>query len=265
VNFELPGPDVLSLVSEADALTAMTILVEGMGDMRGFFEAGGEVSVSGGLLRAPGISIRVTLITGQVPSAAGVGALVDTRTFRARLARLVDAAMVGDEGDSLLWVVADLRSEERRGKILSPVVQMIRPGIVALASALTSSESEAMAEAAAGLVGLGPGLTPAGDDLLCGLMLGRAYGARVPGGPGPDHGLNRAVLQAASSRTHILSRVMLERASRGVTTVGLDRLLRSLVEKQPPCPVEEADRAVLGLGATSGRDFLSGVALAWLR
>ena len=62
-------------------------------------------------------------------------------------------------------------------------------------------------------------------------MLARAYGACVPGGTGPVPELNQAALRVASSRTHLLSRTMLDRAARGITTVGLDRLLRSLVER----------------------------------
>lgn len=288
VNIELPGPDVLSVVCERDALTAMTILVEGIGDMREHFEVGGEVSVSGGLLQALGISIRVTQAPELVPSAAGVGRTANDRTCRDRLARLIDLAMEGEGGDSLLGAVAGLASEgrppwrplsapadteagpsdrnsgeERSGEDPDPVVRMIRPRIEALASALASGRVEDITGTASGLVGLGAGLTPAGDDLLCGLMLAQAYGARLPGGPGPVPALNQAVLEAASSRTHLLSRVMLARASRGITTVGLDRLLRSLVEKEPPGPVEEAARAVIELGATSGRDFLAGVVLAW--
>ena len=288
VNIEIPGPRVFSLVRQRDALTAMTILVEGIGDMREHFEVGCEVSVSGGLLLAPGISIRVKQAPEPVPSAAGVGPPADDRTCRTRLARLIDLAMDGDGGDSLLGPVAGLASEGRppwhllsapadtevgppdrhsgkgrSGKDLDPVARMIRPRIEALAGALASGRVEDLAEAASGLVGLGPGLTPAGDDLLCGLMLAQAYGARVPDGPGPVPELNHAVLEAAFSRTHLLSRVMLERAASGITTVGLDRLLCSLVEIDPPCPVEAAARAVIELGATSGRDFLAGVVLAW--
>jgi len=263
VNIELPGPDVLSLVSERNALTVMTILVEGLRDMREHFEVGSEVSISGGLVHAPGISIQVRPSHASIPSAAGVGQTARARVCRDRLARIIVLAMDGDGGDSLLGLIADLQGEGRRVKDLDPIARMIRPRIEVLTGALASGEIEHMAKAEAGLVGLGQGLTPSGDDLLCGLMLAQAYGVRVPGGPRPVPEVNHAVIKAAASQTHLLSRVMLERAARGVTTVGLDRLLRSLVEKEPPGLVETAARAVLDLGATSGRDFLAGVVLAW--
>ena len=109
-------------------------------------------------------------------------------------------------------------------------------------------------EGVAWLAGLGGGLTPAGDDFLCGVMLA-AWLAH----PDPDE-FCLEVVQVAVPRTTLLSAVFLRAAGRGECSAAWHGLLAGL--SQPPTgvsgEVEAALFAVLSRGATSGADALAG-------
>jgi hypothetical protein len=76
------------------------------------------------------------------------------------------------------------------------------------------------AHAAAGLVGRGGGLTPAGDDVLAGFLVAAyAYGLTVPGG------VQAVVVDPA---TTTLSAALLRHAARGESIPQLTRLLEAL-------------------------------------
>jgi hypothetical protein len=109
------------------------------------------------------------------------------------------------------------------------------------------------------LAGLGGGLTPAGDDFLCGVMLW-AWLAH----PGPLS-FCRLLLEVASGRTTALSAAFLRAAARGECSAAWHRLLAALAGWQRGQPeaaalerLELAVRHVLSFGNTSGGDTLAG-------
>ena len=264
VNVELPGPEVLSLVVDRDALTVMGVLVdEGFGDLRAHFEAGQPVRVEAGMLETPAVSIRLNQAPWPFPSAEGIGRPAALETCRQRVARLLETCRGLELEGSLLGAFARIRRRSPLDKEVDPLSRTMEISLNRLADAIDDGDPVILAPAAASMVGLGPGLTPAGDDLLCGLLLAQAYGARVSGGPEANPEMTALVLEAACNMTHLLSRVMLERAARGVTTVGVDRLLCAIVAEDPPCPVDLAAPPVIEIGATSGLDLIAGIVLAW--
>jgi hypothetical protein len=103
------------------------------------------------------------------------------------------------------------------------------------------------AHEAADLLGRGDGLTPAGDDLLCGwLAVHRAAGRATPEVD--------AAVRARLHRTTLLSATLLECALAGEAVPQVRAWLRAL-----RTPAERsAARAVLDIGHTSGRALLHG-------
>ena len=104
------------------------------------------------------------------------------------------------------------------------------------------------------LLGLGPGLTPSGDDLLCGAMIAlHAIGAIDAGGD-----LHAAIAAVAPSATSPLSAAFLRAAAEGCGSAGLHDILISLIKNEPI----ESDIDVLArIGHTSGWDALAGAAV----
>ncbi|MFC4063216.1 DUF2877 domain-containing protein [Planomonospora corallina] len=113
--------------------------------------------------------------------------------------------------------------------------------------------------AAEQLIGLGPGLTPSGDDMLAGLLVALRH-------LGTAAGVERAVWLAdwlaaavtfdARGRTTPISATLLHCAARGQTSGEVLAVLRGLAGRQP---LEPALARLLGLGHTSGADLAWGL------
>ncbi|MEV0698090.1 DUF2877 domain-containing protein [Saccharopolyspora sp. NPDC050389] len=137
----------------------------------------------------------------------------------------------------------------------------------ALVTAIRRRDAPAVAAAATSLLGLGPGLTPAGDDFLTGMALLAAQPRSRLSWITPVIG---RVLDDDPERTTLLSRTTLREALRGRARQCLLELLHVLLAPDPrgdgQLEVQLRIHAtpVLGIGHTSGTDILSGL-LAGLR
>lgn len=111
-------------------------------------------------------------------------------------------------------------------------------------AALRRNDVTAALRAAQRMIGFGPGLTPAGDDLLCGLMagltlLGHPQAARVGAG----------VLSLAPGRTTDLSLALLRHATLGQVDSELGSVIQALAGAGP---LRIALERLLAVGHTSG-------------
>jgi hypothetical protein len=134
--------------------------------------------------------------------------------------------------------------------------------IAALPDAILLGDAEAMGRQTHGLLGLGPGLTPSGDDVLCGLLsglsvLGERAPVHIPRCASTRMALARAAL-AAADRTTALSRTLLRWAAQGVAAEPLLAVLSTLGSDGS---LEGLD-ALLATGHSSGSDMLTGALLA---
>lgn len=105
---------------------------------------------------------------------------------------------------------------------------------------------------AAALVGAGPGLTPAGDDVLAGALVA-AHAVCDPRLGGWQDATRRAM---AARTTTAVSRGMLHAALEGYATPELADYLLALCTRRPTGPARER---LLGLGSSSGAALLAGV------
>ena len=135
-------------------------------------------------------------------------------------------------------------------------------GIEGLLEALQRGHRSGIAENAALLAGLGPGLTPACDDYLMGLMAGlrvwpSAYGLS------PQEAC-RLILQATEGRTTLLSSAHLHSAAEGWLGQDWHQLLAELVGGEA-IGIQRAAQRILSSGATSGAAALAGFLSPYLR
>jgi len=121
-----------------------------------------------------------------------------------------------------------------------------------LEAAYARGADEALVAAAAALAGWGPGLTPAGDDFLAGLLLAlwaqRGEAARP---------VCTAIAAAAIPQTTRLSGAFLQAAAEGLADQRWHVLLHALTGASAAA-IEAAAQAVLAFGATSGPAMLTG-------
>jgi hypothetical protein len=126
--------------------------------------------------------------------------------------------------------------------------------LAALRGAVRRADLEAALRTAGRLVGLGPGLTPAGDDVMAGtvaglVLLGHPAAQRFAAG----------VYALAGGRTTELSRALLRHAACGRVSAEYAAVLHGLVGERP---LGRAIEGLLATGSTSGRAMALGMCTA---
>lgn len=128
--------------------------------------------------------------------------------------------------------------------------------------ALGARDGDALVRAALPLLGLGPGLTPSGDDCLCGLlgtavMLARGRGEE----PSWLLGAGRTLSRVARRLTSTLSATYLAHACVGEVTEPVYKAADAVLNAGAET-LEDAVAPLLALGASSGYDTLLGICVA---
>ncbi|MGI9493208.1 MAG: DUF2877 domain-containing protein [Geminicoccaceae bacterium] len=112
------------------------------------------------------------------------------------------------------------------------------------------------------LLGLGPGLTPSGDDLIAGLLIGCRYIGRDAGALD----LWRTLEREAKTRTTPISMAHLSAAGQGMGAAPFHDLIDALIENRT-VHITEALDAVARIGHSSGLDAVGGLLIlldAWI-
>ncbi|CCG03289.1 DUF2877 domain-containing protein [Blastococcus saxobsidens] len=126
--------------------------------------------------------------------------------------------------------------------------------LAALRGAVRRADLEAALRTATRLIGLGPGLTPAGDDVMAGTIAGLV----LLGHPAAER-FAAGVCSLAAGRTTELSRALLRHASAGRVSGEYAGVLQGLVGERPLAPAIER---LLATGSTSGRAMALGLSTA---
>ena len=195
---------------------------------------------------------RYALLTGMAARTRGAVLHIDESRLELRFDRVAAwrAQLPEYPGDD-----ARLRSNLAAVQARLGADALLEPSSRAIADALHRRDIEGVRTHARALLGLGPGLTPSGDDFLVGLF------AVLNLANGPGHrlrGICDEVVADAEARTHAISVAALREAARGRVRERIQVLLRELVGGRPQ-PLLEALTRVLAIGATSGRDIVAGI------
>ncbi|MEN9539748.1 MAG: hypothetical protein RLZZ126_1983 [Pseudomonadota bacterium] len=139
-----------------------------------------------------------------------------------------------------------------------------RGRLVTLQAALRSADLAAIAAASIALLGLGPGLTPSGDDLVGGvwfalrlLIQPQAHAALAK----PFDAARESILDAAATRTNRISAALLQDTLDGASYRVLHEAAAAIAAQDRPDTVAACTRLVQ-LGASSGADMLAGLLTA---
>ena len=138
------------------------------------------------------------------------------------------------------------------------------PAAKALASCCASGDLAGAVEQAELLIGLGPGIIPGGDGVLCGMLLAlRLLGGAIPGGTRAvwlAGWLSAAVTSYSWQRTTPLAASLLTCASRGQAAAEVSAVLHGVAGEEP---VEPAMRKLLALDPAGQSPGLAAADLAW--
>jgi hypothetical protein len=163
---------------------------------------------------------------------------------------------------ALAWHAArQMLLRRRRDLAVHPLGSAVDARGLALARASRALSAPAAAAAIRRLIGCGPGLTPAGDDLIVGFLAG-LWSTRG-GDPARRRFLDAlaAIVSAAAEATGEISRAYLQHATRGSVAEPLARLARAIADGAPLPEVARAARRALRVGHTSGGDGVQGLLL----
>ncbi|WP_240777744.1 DUF2877 domain-containing protein [Nonomuraea basaltis] len=192
-----------------------------------------------------------------------------------------DEASVGDRGIDLgplslrvrrWWDPAPPLGRADRTELADAAVLLARPAepgpglagngaVESLAGSCAKGWLLGVVTAAEQLVGLGPGLTPSGDDVLAGLLVTlRHLGAATEADRAVwlADWLGATVTFDARTRTTPLSATLLHCAARGEASPEVLAVLRGVTGRQA---LEPALRRLHRLGHTSGADLAQGIAI----
>lgn len=108
------------------------------------------------------------------------------------------------------------------------------------------------------IVGLGPGATPSGDDLLSGILYTLS---RTTTGTNREtvHHTAECILRESTAATTTMSLALLEQAAHGRAPAAVEECLTALLDEEPPHACQEAATAMTEIGHYSGADALAGI------
>lgn len=131
-----------------------------------------------------------------------------------------------------------------------------------LCDAAIRCDEASLTRASRGLAGLGPGLTPSGDDLLAGFVAAWTLIGESLGQDGTAcERVTAAVVAGAERGASPLGRVWLAHACRGELLEPMTRYVAALLADDPG-DLGAAVRGALAVGASSGTDWMVGFLLA---
>lgn len=257
--------EVVALVSQRIGNGPLNIVLEGDSFLSRGLETGLPVEGDGRGIRV-GEALRVSLAGAEVwePRLEWDGLNTNRPGLKANLAVLHDHLVAQAPAESLAclggygdppYLVAGAAG---RRSVESTYRKVAQRAIEGLLAALQVGDRQAIAAGAAALAGLGPGLTPAGDDFLLGLMASLRTWPQFLAGRGLSvEEACQTIYGAAAERTNLLSMALLRNAREGMFGEAWHVLLAALRQGKADEVREAADR-VLGFGGTSGADALSG-------
>ena len=242
-----PDGDVIALVTPQVGDGPLNVVVDGGAGLFDHVYPGAPARLGKERLQAGGLKVDLAGATAWEPCP-------DWGALRARRATIV----------SRLPLLRDLCLRHSPAGALAPLLETSVPFDALSGAVYSKAKSAAQAlregwcgasarlrEGAAGLAGLGGGLTPSGDDFLVGVML---WAWLVH--PTPD-ALCRTLAKAAIPHTTTLSGAFLRAAAWGGCSVSWHRLLAALSDGGE-AQIAAAVPRVLAHGATSGADGLAG-------
>ena len=128
----------------------------------------------------------------------------------------------------------------------------------AFARAFDGGDSQSACEAGLPLLGLGPGLTPAGDDLVGAALFARRTMAAAPSEAAAWARVAARLIEAARERSHPVAAALFRDLATLQSFAPLHRLAAGLAAQADDDEVLDAMRALVAIGHSSGFEMLAG-------
>ena len=138
--------------------------------------------------------------------------------------------------------------------------EFLRCGFIHFMQTVITGDMEKVADAAKGVIGFGPGLTPAMDDFICGMMIALIYlGNYYKMDTSLIYEFNGWLISQGLSRTTMISAEMLKHAALGETNQAVRELIQAILRRPGEGNIAKAMINTVALGETSGSDTAFGI------
>ena len=236
----------------------LTLNVQGSDDVMQPFETGMPVKINERSIDLPGAGKRFYIDQAeiwQVPPALPA-AVLPVEQRRKQLMEIIQQLSSKQKNSSFAGLIPELLENKGRASTQS---NDLNQRLDNMRMALLERNIADLVNAASAILGLGAGLTPAGDDLIAGLMLVlNRWGSFLA----PDldvEALNQTIIRLAYIKTTRLSANLIECACLGQADERLVLALDGLLTGEPEAG--QCAAYLAGWGNTSGLDALAGMAL----
>jgi len=230
------------------------------------------VEVGDGRIRVPDAGLEIQTSTAVVwdPRPQLGPHSVDPTVVVEQLARLGDilCAQAQSKGGLAPLLMRSTRRaslDSAAGGTGSTFIRRAAPAVDTLVHAIGHGCMVEIRQATQALAGLGPGLTPSGDDFLVGVCAMLFLAAAIDA----DEAFTAycadtaaGIVDGTDGRTTLLSSIWLHHAARGEFSAELGALILSLASRRHSLGLERAASGVLAIGASSGFDTALGLLMA---
>lgn len=215
---------------------------------------------------APGMPVQIDRTAVRVPGASLLVFLRGAASWSPAMpvVRALSQSARTERGERALELAADQAPRVGLGPLLvglvdqqgsvGPLGRAAAGSLASVMEALDKGDAERAVAAAQPLIGLGPGATPSGDDLLVGLAAGLAA---------TDHALARpfaaGVAHRAAGRTTSVAESYLVHAGRLEFSERVQSAATAVLTAPEPELLRAAVNAALAWGASSGADLMVGL------
>jgi len=230
---------------------------------------GQPVACRGGILRISGSELSVDLRTARLWHIDLKGMRVDLRQCDTAQAWAVAWLELENHrrGNGISAMIAAL-PEPRQNPVTSPEIMALVERAVHTVSALIevtrTLQVDGAITAIRPLIGLGPGLTPSGDDFIVGYLAGLWSTAGSESSRVRFLSSLGAWLSQAAAGTNAISRTYIQSAINGNVSEPMATLAQRVGHPKNMDRVQEAARTALQVGNTSGADGVLGLLLGCL-
>ena len=247
VNVEGQDGDLFTIASRDLDNAPNTLIVDSAGFGATGIDPGDRVDVTGSAIAIDmRIGIRLDRATAWNPALPAYPADDATlcgnlATVRRQIGRLSLGELASRGGAPSALACSTAATLERQSELLC--------------AALCHGNLAAASAHGRAMIGMGPGLTPSGDDFLVGMFAV----LHLPGSPCRDaRRVCVPVLAGVERRTHAISVAALKAAAQGRVRASIQSLLRELMDGSP-AGLAASLSAVLAIGSTSGSDIAAGI------
>ena len=254
-NIELDGGGLITLLASSASNLPHGVRCESAisWNLEPGLRSGQAVVATAQILDIPGASVVVDLTRAALWSGRLTPCNIDARSTRALMA--LRALIVADAQDGFEPIL--LRRSTAGSPLLQAMAQRLDSCLPRLATATATLDATAAAQALLPLIGLGPGLTPSGDDFIVGYLA--ATWSRYQREPrfGPFRNRLASELERLTTRTNAIGRRFILDAVDGEFSERLVDVVRSIGHRGGDANACVA--RALRTGHSSGADCLVGL------